>query len=203
MTQQLPSLRCACGGAGSSVSPPCLQPHSSPRPPASLLGPRASARQAVCDFTRDWCSWNCPWAGSMHASWKISWGESGLSEGNPLRLLLQRWTSFREGTSQLLPSLGIASSAAQSWGAPVLVPQAIETPRTNIMFLGELKLCPGRRGHQCPRSHSSRGTSQVLCQQLPPSHSHQPGCWDPPWTLYHPGTHCSTAPEVRVHPRPS
>lgn len=100
----------------------CWQPHTSPCPPVSSLGPQASACQAVSDFTRDWCSWNCPWAGSMHASWKISCGESGLSEGNPLRLLLQRESSFRKATSWVLPSLGMASPAAQSWGSPVLVP---------------------------------------------------------------------------------
>lgn len=130
MTQQLPSLRCArCHRGRSSFSPPCQQPHTSPCPPAPLLRPQVSACQAACDFTRDWCSWNCPWAGSMHASWKISCGESGLSEGNPLRLLLQRWSSFREATSRVLPSLGIASPVAQSWGAPVLAAQAVKDPQ--------------------------------------------------------------------------
>lgn len=59
----------------------------------------------------------------MHASWKISCGESGLSEGNPPRLLLQTQPSFREATGWVL--LGITSPAAQSWGAPCLLPRLL------------------------------------------------------------------------------
>lgn len=84
----------------------------------------------------------------------------------------------------------------------MLVPQAIKAPRTNIMCYGELKWCLGRRGHQRTRSCGSSGTSQVHLPATPISHSHQPSCWDPPLTLHNAGTHCSTACEVQVHPRP-
>lgn len=63
-----------------------------------------------------------------------------------------------------LPSLDIASPASQSWAAPVLAPQAVETPRTNIMFLGELKRCPGR----CPRSRDSR---EDILSTVPATHT--------------------------------
>lgn len=62
-------------------------------------------------FTRDCCSWNCPSsAESIHASWNISWGESGLMEGYPLRPLLQsnirvRQRMLARGTCHSCPSV--------------------------------------------------------------------------------------------------
>lgn len=79
---------------------------SLPTPPHAHQHPCWACRGAVHDFTRDWCSWYCSWAGSMHASWKISCGESGLSEGNPPRLLLQTQPSIRKATGHVLPSPG-------------------------------------------------------------------------------------------------
>lgn len=139
-----------------------MVPHL-PVPTSVLLGPQTSALEAVRDFTRDWCSWNCPWAGSMHASWKISCGESGLSEGNPLRLLLQGWFGFRESMRGVLPSLGVPTLALQA-----------ETPRAHTMLLGELKWCPGRRGQWHRRSHGSQGPSQTQHQQF----NHLLAPWD-------------------------
>lgn len=47
-------------------------------------------------LTRACSSWNCPSsAESIHASWNISWGESGLIEGYPLRPLLKSNATFR------------------------------------------------------------------------------------------------------------
>lgn len=77
-----------------------------PTPPRAHHHPCWACRGAVHDFTRDWCSWYCSWAGSMHANWKISCGESGLNEENPPRLLLQTQSRFREATSRGLSSLG-------------------------------------------------------------------------------------------------
>lgn len=95
MTQQLPSLCCA--GSPHLPVPTIIRAHHHPC---------WACRGAVHDFTRDWCSWYCSWAGSMHANWKISCGESGLNEENPPRLLLQTQSRFREATSRGLSSLG-------------------------------------------------------------------------------------------------
>lgn len=119
---------------------------SLPTPPRAHQHPCWDCRGAVHDFTRDWCSWYCSWAGSMHASWKISCGESGLSEGNPPRLLLQTQPSFREARSWLLPSLA----------SPL---QQLRAGEPHVPWRGEV-VPPGRRGHQCPESCSSGGTSQ-------------------------------------------
>lgn len=96
---------------------------SLPTPPRAHQHPCWACRGAVHGFTRDWCSWNCSWAGSMHASWKISCGESGLSEGNPPRLLLQTQPSFREARAWCCHPWDHPSSSSEP------APPAVETPR--------------------------------------------------------------------------
>lgn len=94
---------------------------------------------------------------------------------------------------------GSASGRAQTgcchrWGSPRSPPRA-ETPRADTMLLGDLKWCPGRRGHQHCTSHGSQKPSQMQHQQFNHLLVLSQGAGVPRWP-------CTTwaAPQLPRHP---